>query len=143
MSGFHLAQFNYARLAAPLDDPRSAGFRDNLERINALADRYRELLAASGAGLPPSAPGAGWRHAYHLFPILVPDRRRVFDALRTAGIGVQVHYTPIHQLTMYRRDAREFPAAERLADRLLSIPLFPGLTDDQQDVVVAAVLDAL
>ena len=38
MSGFHLAQFNYARLAAPLDDPRSAGFRDNLERINALAD---------------------------------------------------------------------------------------------------------
>ena len=61
-----------------------------VERRNGIADRYRELLADLPVQLPPAAP-PGWRNGYHLFAVRVPDRRRVFDGLRAAGIGVQVH----------------------------------------------------
>src|SRR5690242_18100261 len=61
-------------------------------RRNELASRYRELLGdlpVELCALPPAAP-SGWRHAYHLFPVRVADRRRVYDELRADGIGVQV-----------------------------------------------------
>jgi len=134
--------FRLTDLQAALGSSQLRRLEPFILRRNALADRYRTLLGGTGVGLPPAAT-AGWRHAYHLFPLLVPDRRRVFDALRAAGIGVQVHYTPIHRLSLHRRDPGGFPGAERLAGHLLSIPIYPDLTDDQQDLVVAAVLDAL
>jgi perosamine synthetase len=59
-----------------------------VERRNEIASRYREQLDGF-VGLPPAAP-AGSRHGYHLFPVLVDDRRLVFEGMRSAGIGVQV-----------------------------------------------------
>ncbi|MDQ1519697.1 MAG: hypothetical protein QOI55_770 [Actinomycetota bacterium] len=108
-------------------------------RRNELADRYRVLLAGMpGVELPPAAD-AGWRHAYHLFPVRVPDRRRVYDELRAAGIGVQVHYVPIYRHPLYADSGvtcAEFPETERAYAGLLSLPMFPSLTDDDQDRVV-------
>ena len=69
-------------------------------RRNEIAERYRAELAELPVELPPGAP-AGWRHGYHLFPIQVDDRRRIFDELRAAGIGVQVHYVPLHRQPVY------------------------------------------
>jgi UDP-4-amino-4,6-dideoxy-N-acetyl-beta-L-altrosamine transaminase len=108
-------------------------------RRNDLAQRYRELLAGLPVELPPGAP-AGWRHAYHLFAVRVPERRRVYDELRAAGIAVQVHYVPIHRHPLYAdlgvtRD--EFPETERAYAGLLSLPMYADLTDDEQDRVVA------
>ena len=96
-----------------------------VERRNAIAERYRELLAGDDRiELPPEA-GAGSLHAYHLFVIRLRDgaavRRRVFEHLRDAGIWVQVHYIPVYRLTYYRRTLGypqdECPAAEALLCR--------------------------
>lgn len=115
-----------------------------VERRNAIADRYRELLADLPITLPPAAP-EGFLHAYHLFPVRVPDRRRVYDELRARGIGVQVHYVPVHHHTAYADVAvtGAWPEADAAYDHLLSLPLFPTLTDDDQDTVVQALREVV
>jgi UDP-4-amino-4,6-dideoxy-N-acetyl-beta-L-altrosamine transaminase len=109
-----------------------------LERRQSLADRYRSLLAGFPLELPPS-PRDGWTHAYHLFVIRVPDRKRVFEEMRAKGIGVQVHYVPIYRHPLYADlglDPRDFPETERAYAGLISLPLYPGLTDASQQQVV-------
>jgi dTDP-4-amino-4,6-dideoxygalactose transaminase len=107
-------------------------------RRNALAARYHELLASLPIDLPPTAP-PGTRHAYHLFAVRVPERRAVYDAMHAAGIGVQVHYVPIYKHTLYAdrgRSGAHFPETERAYDGLLSLPMYPALTETDQDRVV-------
>ncbi|MDZ4826257.1 MAG: UDP-4-amino-4,6-dideoxy-N-acetyl-beta-L-altrosamine transaminase [Actinomycetota bacterium] len=114
-------------------------------RRNEIAARYRDLLADYPVELPPEAP-IGSRHAYHLFPIRVADRRHVYDDMREAGIGVQVHYVPIHVHPVYARlgcRPGDHPEAEKAYEGLLSLPMYPDLTDAQQDDVVAALGAAL
>lgn len=109
-----------------------------IERRNEIAVRYRELLADLPVTLPPPAP-AGSTHGYHLFPVLVPDRRRVFDGLRSTGIGVQVHYVPVHHHPIsadVRLPEDGLPVCEQVYDRILSLPMYPALTDADQDRVV-------
>ena len=85
--------------------------------------------------------------ALHLYPVQVPgDRRRVFDALRQAGIGVNVHYIPVHTQPDYARFGfrrGDFPVAEAYYERAISLPLYPLLTEAEQDQVVAALRDTL
>ncbi len=103
-----------------------------------LASRYRQLLAGTPAVLPPEPP-AGSSHAYHLFPVRVPRRREVFEGLRRAGIGVQTHYVPIYRHPIYAGSGfapEQFPCTEAAYAGLLSLPLFPDLTDEEQDRVV-------
>jgi perosamine synthetase len=114
-------------------------FVDARERI---ALRYRGLLDDLPLLLPPSAP-TGWRHAHHLFPIRVNDRRHVYDGLRSAGIGAQVHYVPIHQHSLYEGTSGQFPEADLAGDTLISLPLFPALTQSEQDFVVATLASLL
>jgi UDP-4-amino-4,6-dideoxy-N-acetyl-beta-L-altrosamine transaminase len=113
-----------------------------VEARNAIADRYDRALA----GLPlvtPARPAAG-RSAFHLYVVLVKDgapasRRQVFDHLRANGVGVNVHYIPVHLQPDYRRLGFEpgtFPAAERYYERALSLPMFPALAAADQDRVV-------
>jgi len=109
-----------------------------------LADRYRSELAAVPLRLPPDVSD-GWVHGYHLFAIQVADRRSVFDRLRAQGIGTQVHYVPIHRHPAYRAlgfEPGSFPVAEAVYGGLLSLPLYPDLSSDEQDTVIAAVVDA-
>jgi dTDP-4-amino-4,6-dideoxygalactose transaminase len=114
-------------------------------RRNELAERYRELLAGFPLELPPAAP-AGWRHAYHLFPVRVDNRATVFDKLRGAGVGVQVHFVPIYRHPLYADlgvDPASYPNTEAAYQRLLSLPLFPDLTAEEQNEVVARLEFAL
>jgi dTDP-4-amino-4,6-dideoxygalactose transaminase len=117
-----------------------------VDRRNAIAARYRALLAdVDDVELPPEAPVAS-RHAYHLFPVRVPRRRHVFDTMRAAGIGVQVHYVPLYRHPLFADfgfSAQSFPETERAYEGLLSLPLYPGLTEAQQDRVVATLARAL
>jgi dTDP-4-amino-4,6-dideoxygalactose transaminase len=110
-----------------------------LERRAALAARYREALGGSSVRLPPEA-GGGWRHAYHLFCVRVDERRRAYEELRRRGIGVQVHYVPLyrHPVLGLRAVEAEFPRTEEAYSRLLSLPLFPDLADEEQDQVISA-----
>jgi perosamine synthetase len=107
-------------------------------RRNEIALRYRDLLAALALDLPPAA-APGVRHAYHLFAVRVPERRAVYDAMHAAGIGVQVHYVPIYKHSLYAdagRSGADFPETERAYEGLLSLPMYPALTDADQDRVV-------
>lgn len=116
-----------------------------VDRRNDLAERYARQLAPLPVTLPPAAQ-PGWRHAYHLYPVRVRCRRQVYDALRGAGIGVQVHYLPVYRHPLYAPFApgpEAFPEAEAAYAELLSIPLFPALTDDEQGCVVEALGAAL
>jgi dTDP-4-amino-4,6-dideoxygalactose transaminase len=116
---------------------RLAGFR---ERRTELVARYNLLLRdVPGLGLP--AQRAYVTPSWHLYPVRVRDgrRREVYERMRAAGIGVQVNYVPVYWHPVfedlgYRRGL--CPRAEAYYAEELSLPLFPGLTDAQQDRVV-------
>ena len=113
-----------------------------ISRRNEIADRYRELLSKSNAGLPPAAPN-GFRHGYHLFPVLVENRQAVFDGMRNANIGVQVHYVPIHHHPISKdieQNGSNLPVCEEVYKRLISLPIHPNLTNEDQDFVVKTLL---
>jgi UDP-4-amino-4,6-dideoxy-N-acetyl-beta-L-altrosamine transaminase len=113
-------------------------------RRNALAARYDTLLADLPLTRPAQMPDS--YSAYHLYPIQVPDRARVFAALRDADIGVNVHYIPVHLHPFWaaRGFARgDFPNSESYYDHAISIPLYAGLTEANQDTVVAALTRAI
>ncbi|MBW3589264.1 MAG: DegT/DnrJ/EryC1/StrS family aminotransferase [Actinobacteria bacterium] len=113
-------------------------------RRNHLAEKYRDLLSGTGLVLPPGAQ-AGWVHARHLYPVQAPHRREVYDGLRNKGIGAQVHYIPIYRHPLYREgnDPSRFPHTEAAYARLLSLPLFPDMTDEQQRYVGDALISLL
>lgn len=117
-----------------------------LEKRYALVARYDALLPE--IGLSPPVQRTGTRSSYHLYPIMVDaDRRRaIFDSLRAQGIGVQVHYIPVHLQPYYR--AMGFtkgycPVAEATYTRWISLPMYADLTNAQQDQVLAALKTSL
>jgi perosamine synthetase len=111
---------------------------------NEIADWYRELLAEEvRVALPPAAP-EGSLHAYHLFVVRVLAgamvRRNVFEDLRVAGVGVQVHYIPIYRFP-YFRDTLGYPQdacphAEEYYASAISLPVYPGLSRGDVERVV-------
>jgi UDP-4-amino-4,6-dideoxy-N-acetyl-beta-L-altrosamine transaminase len=114
-----------------------------IERRRELAARYDRLLAYLPLTLP--SPQLEAESAWHLYVVrLQTDRihlnhRQVFEGLRAAGVGVNLHYIPLH-LQPYYRDLGfaegDFPQAERYYAEAISLPLFPLLRDEQQDYVV-------
>lgn len=118
-------------------------------RRNALAERYDRLLAGLRVFLPVRMADA--RSSFHLYVIrlqddLVPHHRAIFEELRDNNIGVNLHYTPVH-LQPYYRDLGfllgDFPNSEDYYRRAISIPLYPGLTEVEQDHIVEVLSSAL
>ena len=110
-------------------------------RRNELADRYRQSLQDTpGLELPVPAPWTG-RHVYHLFVVQLPSDRRddIARGLQADGIQTVVHYpVPIHRQPAYSNlgyAVGRFPRAEQRATRILSLPLFPTMTNVQCDCV--------
>jgi perosamine synthetase len=105
---------------------------------NDIADSYRELLVDDELELPVAAP-VGFRHGYHLFPVLVENRAAVFEEMRKQGIFVQVHYVPVHHHPI-SVDIQTTPEALAVCDfvyeRILSLPVHPSLTSADQRYVV-------
>lgn len=116
---------------------------DWTEKRQAAAVRYRELFAkAEGIGLPHEAE---WSKAvYHLFVVRVQDRDELMKNLASVGIGTGIHYPiPLHLQDAYKSlgFARgDFPVAERVSGEIVSLPMFPQLTSQQQSQVVNAVM---
>ncbi|UHG92482.1 UDP-4-amino-4,6-dideoxy-N-acetyl-beta-L-altrosamine transaminase [Spirosoma oryzicola] len=111
-----------------------------MTRRQAIAQRYDEAFANSP--LTTIVPPQGVSHAYHLYIIQVDDRKELYDFLRARNIMAQVHYIPVHLMPYYQQfgwKPGDFLNAERYYARCLSLPMFPTLTDDEQDYVVASV----
>jgi UDP-4-amino-4,6-dideoxy-N-acetyl-beta-L-altrosamine transaminase len=135
-----------------MTDIQAALGSSQLRRVAAYVTKRRELVARYGerlADLPLKLPLPSDESAWHLYPVQLqqPARRRaVFDALRAAGIGVNVHYIPVHLQPWYRRlgfQPGDFPHAEAYYAGALSLPLWPGLTNAMQNEVVTHLTKAL
>lgn len=143
--------FNYrmTELQAALGVSQMTRLDAYVARRHAIASRYDEALAA----LPLTTP---WQHpdgysGLHLYVIrLQLDRigrshREVFESLRAQGIGVNLHYIPVHTQPYYQQmgfKVGDFPQAERYYAEAISLPMYPGLTDAQQDAVVRTLSEA-
>jgi UDP-4-amino-4,6-dideoxy-N-acetyl-beta-L-altrosamine transaminase len=119
----------------------------NLARRRAIAARYTAAFSDI-AGIIPPRVRSDVNPAWHLYPIrlglqkLTADRAQIFRALQAENIGVNVHYIPVHQHPYYRDRfgyrGCEFPVAEDAYSRLISLPMFHGMTDkDVADVIRA------
>ena len=120
----------------------------NLLRRREIAARY-EAAFRDVAGILPPAVRADVNPAWHLYPIrlnlekLTADRAQVFRALRAENIGVNVHYIPVHRHPYYRdrfgHRGGEYPVAEDAYERLISLPMFHGMSDEDVEDVIRAV----
>lgn len=139
--------YNYrmTELQAALGLSQMGRIDDYVARRHAIARRYDSLLVE----LPVTVP---WQHpdgysGMHLYVVrLKLDRigrshREVFEAMRASGIGVNLHYIPVHTQPYYQRlgfKSGDYPEAERYYAEAISLPLFPTMSEEQQDDVVAA-----
>jgi dTDP-4-amino-4,6-dideoxygalactose transaminase len=117
---------------------------DELNAVRArLAARYREKLADSSFTVPTL--GGRGTSAHHLAVALAPapeERERARERLREQRIQTSVHYPPIHRFSRYRSEGENLPVAEEIADRVLTLPLHPKMTESDVDEVCAALLEA-
>lgn len=137
-----------------LTDIQCALGMSQLKRVPAWTERRQEIAKQYDAaivgmsGVKPLSVRKDVKHAYHLYVIeldlenLTADRNEIFRALRAENIGVNVHYVPVHMHPYYRRTfgTKEglCPVAEQAYRRIISLPIFAGMTDqDIQDVLEA------
>lgn len=144
--------YNYrmTELQAALGVSQMTRLDQFVQRRHELARRYDHLLA----DLPVTTP---WQHpdgysGLHLYPIRLQLNKigkthlQVFEALRAQGIGVNLHYIPVHTQPYYQRTGfkpDDFPQAQAYYLEAISLPMYQGLSDVQQDSVVAALRSAL
>lgn len=143
--------FNYRLpdVACALGLQQLSSLEPNLSRRREIAARYdgafRELDPVQIPDIQNDV-----NSAWHLYPIrlrlhrLSSTRNEFFQALRAENIGVNVHYIPVHLHPYYRSrfgyEGGEYPVAEAAYERLLSLPMFPSMTDRDVDDVIAAVM---
>ncbi len=122
-----------------------------IKRRTELAVRYQKLLAGWPQWSLPKAPAYPHLHAWHLYtPLINPgaagmDRDAFMQGMKERNIGTGLHYRAVHLYPYYREQfgfkPGDFPEAETISDRIVSLPLFPLMTDADQDRVVAAMAD--
>lgn len=116
---------------------------DGLKRRQQIAARYQEAFSDK---ISWQANKSGFYNAYHLFIIESDDRKGLYDYLREQKIYAQIHYIPVHTLPYYKRigyqDA-DLRHAEDYYNRCISLPMYPSLTNEEQEFVIQSTLDHL
>ncbi len=160
----------FAKSGSPRYDVALPGFKYNMMDIQAalglhqlrrldgflaerarLAERYGDLLSSLPGLIRPQRVAYPVKHAWHLYTPLVDidrltiSRDRFMEELKKRNIGCGLHYTAVHEFSYYTDRfgwrPEDFPEAHYVSERIVSLPLFPGLTDADQDDVVSAVGD--
>lgn len=140
--------FNYR-----MTDIQAALGASQMERLDGYIARRHEIAARYDDALKTLPVVTPWRDpqahsALHLYVIQVEAARHraIFEGLRARGIGVQLHYIPVHTQPHYRRMGfrhGDFPEAERFYGRAISLPIYATLSDTQQDQIVRALVETL
>lgn len=144
--------FNYR-----MTDLQAALGASQMTRLEAFSARRREIAshydqALAGLPLRPLARDPAGISGWHLYMIRLNlseirrTRREVFESLRARGIGVNVHYIPVHLQPDYARlgfSAGMFPEAERYYEECITLPMFYSLTEEEQDRVILALKELL
>lgn len=161
----------YSKSGSPLYDITRLGYKYNmmdlqaalglhqlkkLPRFNAVRTRYAAMYNAAFADLPqlmrPLAPEYDHVHAWHLYVVALRTERlkigrdQFIAELSARNIGTGVHFTAVHRLSHYRKifkDARDLPNASYVSDRIVSLPLYPGMKPSDVDDVIEAVRDVI
>lgn len=113
-----------------------------LQKRQAIAQKYDQAFRGSAAQI--IVPPSGISHAYHLYIVQVKNRKALYDALREKGIFAQVHYAPVHTMPYYQQlgyKKGSMPVAESYYEKCLSLPMYPTLTEQEQDFVIKSVLE--
>jgi UDP-4-amino-4,6-dideoxy-N-acetyl-beta-L-altrosamine transaminase len=135
--------YNYrlSELHAALGRSQLSRLEAGMQRRESLAARYDAALGGTAFGLPPRPPVG--KHGLHLYVLQTAHRAALFAHLQAAGIAPQVHYVPVHLHPFYRGlgwRMGDLPKAEALYERIISLPLYPALTDTQQGYVIDQLL---
>jgi dTDP-4-amino-4,6-dideoxygalactose transaminase len=121
----------------------------NNARRKTITEHYREgLKGAAAFGIELPFGNSSGIPAYHIFPMLLPegvDRINFMESMRKAGVQTSIHYPPIHQFTFYRQRYPQLslPVTEKVAAREVTLPLYPGLHDEEVDWVLSSTAEAL
>lgn len=137
--------FNYrmTELQAALGLSQLGRLDEFVAKRHEIAYRYGELLIDSNIVLPWQSPDCYSGMHLYIVRVSAAEHHAIFDKMRGAGIGVNLHYIPIYRQPYYERmgfNKSEFPEAERYYSEAISLPLFPGLNESQQCEVVKQLL---
>ncbi len=147
-----LLGFNYRMtdLQAALGTSQLKRLNENIERRNALAGLYTCALKTLLLQLPTVEPEN--RSAFHLYVVrlkrntICKTHLQVFEELRQRGIGVNLHYIPVHMQPYYRDlgfSKGQYPQAEAHGDEAITLPLYPALTNHEQQLIINALTEIL
>lgn len=117
---------------------------EGIDKRIAIAAKYD--AAFKDLGIVKQKRDTKAQNAFHLYVIEVEDRKGLYDYLRSKGIFAQVHYVPVHTMPYYKslgNNKGDFPLAESYYDKCLSLPMYPTLTDDEQEFVINTVKEFL
>ncbi len=115
---------------------------DGIKRRNEIAKKYNKAFKNTSIKTP--YVDANYYHAYHLYVIQTEKRKELYDFLRTQNIFTQVHYIPVHLQPYYKQfgwKKGDFPVAEAYYEKALSLPMFPTLTDEEQNFVIEKIIE--
>jgi dTDP-4-amino-4,6-dideoxygalactose transaminase len=122
-----------------------------IEERTARVEKYQEFFSGMRGLIRPQPVAYPHRHAWHLYTPLIDidaltiGRNQFMQELKDRNIGSGLHYTAVHEFSYYAKTFKhkpnDFPEAHFVSDRILSLPLFPGMTDQDQEDVVEAVAD--
>ena len=120
---------------------------NNISRRHEIADRYNKLLSDFPLTLPYQS--ANGYSAFHLYVIRLNEaskHKNFYNELRVKGIGVNLHYIPIYRQPYYQRNGQNyghFPESESYYSEAITIPLYPTMSNQDQDMVVKAIKESL
>jgi dTDP-4-amino-4,6-dideoxygalactose transaminase len=144
---FEILGFNFrlTDVAAAMGLVQLDKLERNTDRRRAIADAYDLAFADLPVGTPVTP--AGRTHVFHQYTVVVGERRdEIVRSLREAGVGADIYYpVPVHRQAYVQERGihADLPVTDRLAATTLSLPIFPGLTEEDQAVVISAVRDAI
>lgn len=136
--------YNYriTDIQAALANSQLSKAERGIERRQEIAKKYRE--AFKDVGLKMQLTNEQYFNAHHLFVIEVENRKGLYDYLRENNIFSQIHYIPVHLLPYYKQfgwKVGDFPNAENYYNHCISLPMYPSLTEEEQNFVIQKVIE--
>jgi dTDP-4-amino-4,6-dideoxygalactose transaminase len=144
-------KYNLTDIAAAIGIHQLRRAREFQQRRQAIAQQFDAAFASLPLVLPPKAP-PGDEHAWHLYVVRLGDAARVtrdqfIERMFDQGVGVSVHYIPLHLQPYwreaYRLEPEQFPVSQHVYDRAISLPIYPRMSDGDVETVVRAVRASL